>query len=607
MPQSLAEELGSIPMSSNLGQSLERAHRFAREQSHKAVTLEHLLLALTEDPEAALILQSANIELARLGTEVSGYLGRLLEDMRSDGKTEPRPDGDLLRVMQAAASAAKQSRRRQIDGAIVLAAIVGDGKSPAAGQLKALGMTFEEAIRALQRANTKARLKPGPKAAGMAQGDAPAAPEPGPRTPDADAGEPASPVTAAGVSQSAEDILAAARARILQRASVVAAKAAPAEAVEAPARAPADEPVDAPEPDEPEAPPEPVEPADTVSLTQAIEAAMSGTAGRAGEPVPSSEASARMPPPAGPLTPPAPPLGQSARPAWTPPQPRPQPAQRLPQPPPARAFPFPARPVAPGEGPRRPPLPTQPAGAGQAQTGFPNRPPSAPWPELGERGTPRAGMPNGALAEAPRAGAERPGARAPQAAWSAAPARAGAHADKGLLVESVPRRMRVGVPASAEVRIARDRVDALIAALNGRAAAPHAQHALARALSVRLRAPSGDFWIEPAAPETQWVESGPSLVHDDYATWRWSVVARRRGRGRLTLMLSVRTLGRDGIAAELAPPDRAIEVKVGGNLGKAAARWIGWMAAVLAGALAGYFHEQTWATARLILDQAFGG
>src|SRR5262249_45893684 len=164
MPQPLAEELNSIPMSSNLGESLERAHRFARDQSHRAVTLEHLLLALAEDPEAALILESANVELSRLGIEVSAYLGGLLEDMRAEPGIEPRPDGELLCVLKAAASAAQQSRRRQIDGAIVLAAIVGDGKSPAAGMLKALGMTFEEAIRALQRANTTARLKPLAKA-----------------------------------------------------------------------------------------------------------------------------------------------------------------------------------------------------------------------------------------------------------------------------------------------------------------------------------------------------------------------------------------------------------------------------------------------------------
>src|ERR1700680_4187829 len=165
MPQSFAEQLRSIPMSPNLGQSLERAHLSARDQSHRLVTLEHLLLALTEDAEAALILQSANVDLARLGTDVSGYLGRLMEDMRAEPGAEPRPDAELLRVLQAAASAAQQSRRKQIDGAIVLAAIVGDANSPAAGMLKALGMTFEEAIRALQRANTKARLHPPPKAA----------------------------------------------------------------------------------------------------------------------------------------------------------------------------------------------------------------------------------------------------------------------------------------------------------------------------------------------------------------------------------------------------------------------------------------------------------
>src|SRR5215469_6806459 len=113
MPQPIADELKSIPMSSNLGQSLERAHAFARAQSHRAVTLEHLLLALTEDPEAALILQAANVELARLSTEVSGFLGGLLEDMRGPPGVEPHPDPELLRVLQAAASAAHQSRRRQ--------------------------------------------------------------------------------------------------------------------------------------------------------------------------------------------------------------------------------------------------------------------------------------------------------------------------------------------------------------------------------------------------------------------------------------------------------------------------------------------------------------
>jgi hypothetical protein len=163
--------------------------------------------------------------------------------------------------------------------------------------------------------------------------------------------------------------------------------------------------------------------------------------------------------------------------------------------------------------------------------------------------------------------------------------------------------MRLGVPASAEVRIARDRIEALIATLSTRGSAPLAEQPLMRALSVRLRAPGGDFWIEPAAPETQWVDSASSLIHDDHAVWRWTVVARRRGRGRLSLMVSARTVGRDGVAAESAPPDRIIEVRIGSNWGQAIRRWAGWSLAVLAGAAVGHFGEQIWTLASLLLQQ----
>ncbi len=338
MPQTFAEQLRSIPMSPNLGQSLERAHRCARDQAHRLVTLEHLLLALTEDAEAALILQSANVDLARLGTDVSGYLGRLMEDMRAEPGMEPRPDAELLRVLQAAASAAQQSKRKQIDGAIVLAAIVGDGKSPAAGLLKALGMTFEEAIRALQRANTKARLKPLAKAASVS-GEAPAMSAAGPAPDDAGPSlaaslpdpsedvpvtEPASTIPQPLGAQSADEILAAARARIQKRSAATAstqpamvreARPAPLEQPTVPAALAMDnDPVF-----------EPIDPVQTKSLTAAIEAAMSPSPAR-GSPEPALPPTVAMdvPEPFEPalLAPIAPPPSAAARPAraaWTPP------------------------------------------------------------------------------------------------------------------------------------------------------------------------------------------------------------------------------------------------------------------------------------------------
>ena len=76
MPQPYADQFRSIPMSTELGGSLERAHGFAREQGHRAVMLEHLLLAFTEDPDAAAVLQASQVDLVRLRTDVSGYLAR---------------------------------------------------------------------------------------------------------------------------------------------------------------------------------------------------------------------------------------------------------------------------------------------------------------------------------------------------------------------------------------------------------------------------------------------------------------------------------------------------------------------------------------------------
>ena len=84
-------------------------------------------------------------------------------------------------------------------------------------------------------------------------------------------------------------------------------------------------------------------------------------------------------------------------------------------------------------------------------------------------------------------------------------------------------------------------------------------------------------------------------------------MARRRGRSRLALMVSARTLGRDGVAAESAPPDRLIEVKVGANYRQSAARWTGWVLALLVGAAIGRFGEQIWAIAVPAIKNALGG
>ena len=76
--------LNRLELSHNLRGSLQRAAGYAYQQSHREVTLEHLLLALTEDRDAAVILEASNVDLSGLVTEVSDYLGRLEDRVAGD-------------------------------------------------------------------------------------------------------------------------------------------------------------------------------------------------------------------------------------------------------------------------------------------------------------------------------------------------------------------------------------------------------------------------------------------------------------------------------------------------------------------------------------------
>lgn len=183
-----AEDLRRIPMSQGLGATLARAAEYAQAQAHGEVALEHLLLALTEDDDAAQVLSASHVNTLLLKSDVSHFLGGL--DVRHDGGDPGKISlaVDLKRILEAAAAAASQGRRREINGAIVLAAIVGDGRSSAAHMLRAQGLTFEEAIKALQRALAPPAAMAPPAAIPSAKPDA-------------------------------EDILATARARVQTRAA----------------------------------------------------------------------------------------------------------------------------------------------------------------------------------------------------------------------------------------------------------------------------------------------------------------------------------------------------------------------------------------------------
>ncbi|MBU1212807.1 MAG: hypothetical protein KJ587_16270, partial [Alphaproteobacteria bacterium] len=163
----------------------------------------------------------------------------------------------------------------------------------------------------------------------------------------------------------------------------------------------------------------------------------------------------------------------------------------------------------------------------------------------------------------------------------------------GQLIENVPRRMRVGISSPVEVRIAKAEVKAISEGLDLNTTHRH-DIQVTKAMSVRLRAPQGGFFIETASPETQWIENALGLMADDYARWRWTVTPKLRGKRRLQLIVSARTVGPDGLAAETALPDQIIEIKVSANYIALAKRLVGWTAAAVLGGLLAQFGAQIW-------------
>lgn len=203
--------------------------------------------------------------------------------------------------------------------------------------------------------------------------------------------------------------------------------------------------------------------------------------------------------------------------------------------------------------------------------------PPGPRPNLGQEPAFRPGAPVGGPAAQSTAQVQRPSRKRSKTPGTEA----------GQLAENIPRSMRVGKTARVEVRIAKASVKALTEGMEGGGQVWQHAVAVTKAMSVRIRAPDGGFYIESASPETQWIESNLGYASDDFASWRFLITPQFRGWSDLQIIVSARTIGADGVAAETALPDQTIEVKVRANIGRALARLFGWTtAAIIGGALA---------------------
>jgi ATP-dependent Clp protease ATP-binding subunit ClpA len=129
-----------------LEKTLRRALSLANERRHEYATLEHLLLALIDDVDAAAVLRACGVDLDSLRKTVVQYLDTELENLVVDSPEEAKATNGFQRVVQRAAFHVQSSGREEVTGANVLVAIFAERETHAAYFLQEQDMTRYDAV-----------------------------------------------------------------------------------------------------------------------------------------------------------------------------------------------------------------------------------------------------------------------------------------------------------------------------------------------------------------------------------------------------------------------------------------------------------------------------
>jgi len=130
----------------NLKQSLDRALASAREHHHEYATLEHLLLSLIEDADAAAVLRACSVDSDLLAKNLRDYIENELNNLINEDADECKPTAGFQRVIQRAIISVQSSGREDVSGANVLVALFAERESHAVYFLQEQDMTRYDAV-----------------------------------------------------------------------------------------------------------------------------------------------------------------------------------------------------------------------------------------------------------------------------------------------------------------------------------------------------------------------------------------------------------------------------------------------------------------------------
>lgn len=445
-----------LPRTAYLDHTLRRARTAAEQRSHRYVTLEHLLLTLLDDPDAARLLQIAGADVAAIYGSVADAVNNRMASLAAPDGRQPSFNYRFDMLFQCANEDAMRLGRREIDGALALVAIAKDAESNASEILSANGFDPQAALKAMKTPpQTKRPPQPAPKPAKSSPAPEAARGFGGPSQKPANAGLSRPPIAAqaailAAGGESMDEMIASVRT-ILEAEELKERALSQRTAVAAPR----------PEPPLKE----------------------NGGAFNSG---------GRMQDPAGRLEP------------------------RIGPAPPAR----------------------RPLHDASRDSGFS----AARAPAFDLEKTPRTEK-RTAPQRAPRRG------------------NAGTVALLAKIIETIPRKARAGIPQTVQISLSKEEAGLIFGRVFRRPPQQAAGHeAFCRAVTIRLSAPEGGFFIEALTPETQWLLD--RTTEEAFGTWAWTVSPKASGRCCLKASLCAREVDASGPGAVTALPDQIVKVRI---------------------------------------------
>jgi len=151
--------------------SLHMAFVEARQKQHEFITVEHLLLAMLDNPSAAEVLKACGVDLEELRGVLTDFIAEHTPRLPAHSDADTQPTQGFQRVIQRAILHVQSSGKKEVTGANVLVAIFGEKESHAVYFLNQRGVTRLDVVNYIAHGITKTPQKKEEKAESKEEGE----------------------------------------------------------------------------------------------------------------------------------------------------------------------------------------------------------------------------------------------------------------------------------------------------------------------------------------------------------------------------------------------------------------------------------------------------